>query len=65
MIRNYFWVMRITIEKIIIEKNPGGPVRPRDIPWRAPKCLNVKPTRNSQGTNTKIDDFIKKIAFQK
>ena len=46
MIRNYFWVIHITIKKIII-----GNIQPaQDDPGVSPKCPNVKPTRDPQGT---------------
>ena len=35
-------------------KHPAGTGRPRDVPWKSSKCLNVKPTRkptrDPQGT---------------
>ena len=68
MIRNYFRVLHIIIEKIII-----GNTRPaRDVPGTSPEgYLNVLtsgtyrgPSGDSQGTNTKIDDFMKKLFFR-
>ena len=50
MIRNYFWVIHITIEKIII----GNTQPAHDDPGTSPKGPNVKPTRETtrdpQGT---------------
>ena len=61
MIRNYYWVIHITIEKIII----GNTQRAHDDSGTSPEGPKVKPTRettrNPQGTNTKIDDFMKKL----
>ena len=68
MIRNYFRVLHIIIEKIII-----GNTRPaREAPGTSPEgSLNVLtsgtyrgPSGDSQGTNTKIDVFIKKMFFR-
>ena len=46
-------------------KHPEGTRWPRDVPWRFPKGPNVKPTRettrDTKETNTKIDDFMKKL----
>ena len=43
MIRNYFWVIHIAIEKIIIEITQPA----HDAPWRSPESPNV---RNLQGS---------------
>ena len=68
MIRNYFRVIHITIEKIII-----WVIQPaHGILWTSPEGpLKVLvsgtykwPSGDSQGTNTKIDDFIKKLFFR-
>ena len=65
MIRNYFWLIHITIEKIII-----GNIQPaHDVPGTSPEGLlkvltsgiYKGPSGDSQGTNTKIDDFMKKL----
>ena len=50
MIRNYYWVIHITIEKIII----GNTQRAYDNPGASPEGPKVKPTRETtrdpQGT---------------
>ena len=57
MIRtNYFRVIHITIEKIIIENTEPA----HDVLRKSPEG----PTGNSQGINTKIDDFMKKLFFR-
>ena len=67
MIRNHFRVIHIIIEKIIIEN-----IHPtHDVPGTSPEgSLKVLlsgtyrgPSGDSQGTNTKIDDFMKKLFF--
>ena len=66
MIRNYFRVIHIIIEKIIISY-PA-----HDIPGTSPedplKVLTSGtyrgPSGESHGTNTKIDDFVKKLFFR-
>ena len=68
MNRNYFRVMHITIEKIII----GNTQPAHDVPGSSPKgSLKVLTSRtynglsgDSQGTNTKIDNFMKKLFFR-
>ena len=65
MIRNYFWLTHITIEKIII----GNAQPAHDVPRTSPEGLlkvltsgfYKGPSGDSQGTNTKIDDFMKKL----
>ena len=68
MIRNYFRVIHITVEKTFIWNtlpahdvmgtSPEGPL----------KVLTSEtykePSGNSQGTNTKTDDFMKKMFFR-
>ena len=69
MIRNYFRVIYITIEKIII----GNTQPTHEVPWRSPegplKVLTSGtykgPSGGSLETNTKIHDFMQKIVFQK
>ena len=64
MIRNYFRVIYILIEKIVI----GNTQPAHDVPETSPegllKVLKSEACRglpgDSQGTNTKIDDFMKK-----
>ena len=68
MNRNYFRVMHITIEKIII----GNTQPAHDVPGSSPEgSLKVLTSRtynglsgDSQGTNTKIDNFMKKLFFR-
>ena len=68
MIRNYFGVMYITSKMTII----GNTQQAHDVPETAPedplKDLTSgtarRPTGDSQGTNTKIDDFMKKKIFR-
>ena len=68
MIRNYFRVLHITIEKIII----GNTQTAHDVPETSPEgSLNAltsrtykRPSGDSEGTNTKIDDFMKKLFFK-
>ena len=67
MIRNYFRVIHVTIEKIIIgNTQPAHDVRVTS-PEGPLKFLTSGTYRvlsgNSQGTNTKIDDFVKKLFF--
>ena len=65
MIRNYFQVIHITIEKIIIRNTQPA----HDVPGTSPegplKFLTSRtykgPSEDSQGTNTKIDDLMKKL----
>ena len=67
MIRNYFRVIHIIIEKIIIENTHPT----HDVPGTSPegplKVLTSGtyrgPSGDPQGTNTKIDDFTKKLFF--
>ena len=68
MIRNYFQVIYILIEKIVI----GNTQPVHDVPGTSPGgLLNVLKSEicrgfsgDSQGTNTKIDDFMKKLFFR-
>ena len=68
MIRNYFWLIHITIEKIII----GNTQPAHDVPGKSPEGLlkvltsgiYKGPSGDSQGTNTKIDDFMRKLFFR-
>ena len=68
MICNYFRAMHITIEKII----KGIPQPAREVPGTSPEgSLKVlmsgtyrRLSGDSQGTNTKIDDFMKKLFFR-
>ena len=68
MICNYFRAMHITIEKII----KGIPQPAHEVPGTSPegslKVLTSGTYRrlsgDSQGTNTKIDDFMKKLFFR-
>ena len=68
MIRNYFWLTHITIEKIII----GNAQPAHDVPRTSPEGLlkvltsgfYKGPSGDSQGTNTKIDDFMRKLFFR-
>ena len=68
MIRNYFPVIHITIEEIII----GNTQPARDVSGTSPegplKVLTPgiyrRPSVDSQGANTKIDDFMKKSFFR-
>ena len=68
MIRNYFRVMHITIEKIIIGKTQPAQDVLGTYPEDHLKVLTFEtyegPSRNSQGTNTRIDDFMKKLFFR-
>ena len=67
MIRNYFRVIYILIKKIVI----GNTQPAQDVPGTSPegllKVLKSETCRglsgDSQGTNTKIDDFMKKLFF--
>ena len=69
MIRNYFRMIHITVEKVII----GNTQPTHDVPGTSPegplKVLTSGtckgPSGNSRGTNTKIYDFMKKNIFQK
>ena len=61
MIHNYFWVIHITVEKIIISQHMasrGGPLKVLT------SGIYRGPSGESQGTNTKIDDFMKKLFFR-
>ena len=68
MIRNYFRVIYILIEKIVIGKTQPA----YDVPgtsFEGPlKILKSETCRglpgDSQGTNTKIDDFMRKKKFR-
>ena len=68
MIRNYFRVIHIIIEKIIIVNTHPA----HDILGASPesplKILTSRayrgPSGDSQGTNTKIDSFMKKLFFR-
>ena len=68
MIRKYFWVIHIIIKKIII----GNTQLAHDVPGTSPEgFLKVLmsatyrgPSGDSQETNTKINDFMKKIFFR-
>ena len=65
MIRNYFWVLHITIEKIII-----GITQPaHDAPWRSPECPKVRNLQGSfrglLGDQYKNWYFMEKFFFQK
>ena len=68
MIRKYFWVIHIIIKKIII----GNTQPAHDVPGTSSEgLLKVLifatyrgPSGDSQGTNTKISDFMKKIFFR-
>ena len=68
MIRNYFRVIFILTEKIVI----GNTQPTHDVPGTCPegllKVLKSDTCRglsgDSQGTNTKIDDFTKKLFFR-
>ena len=68
MIRNYFRVIHITINKIII----GNTQPAHDVPGTYPEGLlkvltsgtYKGPSGNSQGTYTKIDNFMKKLFFR-
>ena len=68
MIRNFFRAMHIIIEKIII----GNTQPAHDILETSPegllKILTSRayrgPSGDSQGTNTKIDGFMKKLFFR-
>ena len=67
MNRNYFRVIHITIEKITI----GNTQPAHDVSGSSPEgSLKVLTSRtynelsgDSQGTNTKIDNFMKKLFF--
>ena len=68
MIRNYFRVIHITINKITI----GNTQPAHDVPGTYPEGLlkvltsgtYKGPSGNSQGTYTKIDNFMKKLFFR-
>ena len=64
MIRNYFQVIHNTMEKIII----GNTQPAHDVHWKSTERLTSRtykePSGDSQGTNTKIDDFMKKLSFR-
>ena len=67
MIRNYFRVIYILIEKIVIENTQTA----HDVPEASPESLlEVLKSESykglsgdSQGTNAKIDNFMKKLFF--
>ena len=64
MIRNYFWVIHIIIKKIVIESTQSTHGVLRTSPGGLLKVLTSETCRevseDCQGTNPKIDDFIKK-----
>ena len=64
MIRNYFQVIHNTMEKIII----GNTQPAHDVRWKSTERLTSRtykePSGYSQGTNIKIDDFMKKLSFR-
>ena len=68
MTRNYLWLTHITIEKIIIGKAQSAHDVPRTSPERLLNVLTSGfykgPSGDSQGTNTKIDDFMRKLFFR-
>ena len=68
MIRNYFRVIHVIIEKIIIGDTQPAHDVPRTSPEGPLKVLISgtyrKTSEDSQGTNTKIDDFMKKLFFR-
>ena len=68
MIRNYFRVIHITVNKIIIENTQPAHDVPGTYPEGLLKVLTSGtykgPSGNSQGTNTKIDNFMKKLFFR-
>ena len=69
MIRNYFWVMHITIKKIITgNTQPTHAVSgtsPED-PLKVIMSGTYKGSSgHSPGTNTKIDNFMKKLFFRR
>ena len=71
MIRNYFWVILITIKKIIIantqlvQDDPGTSLEgPLNVLRKTYKLTYKEPLRDSQGTNTKTDDFMKNLFFR-
>ena len=68
MIRNYFRVIHVTMEKIIIGNTQPAHDVPRTFPEGPLKVLMSrtyrKTSEDSQGTNTKIDDFMKKLFFR-
>ena len=68
MIRNYFRMIYITIEKIIIgNTHPAQYVlgRSPEGPLKVLRSRTYKrPSGESQGTNTKIHDFMKKLFFR-
>ena len=67
MIRNYFRVIHIAIEKIIIRNTQPVHEVPGTYPEGPLKVITSGtyrgPSGNSKGTNTKIDDF-KKLSFR-
>ena len=69
MIRSYFRVTYNLIEKIVTENTQAAHDVPETSPESLLKVLKSESCRGlsgySQGTNTKIDDFLKKIVFQK
>ena len=60
MIHNYFQVIHITIEKIII----GNTQSAHDVPGTFLEGSLKVSSGDSQGTNTKFDDFMKKLFFR-
>ena len=68
MIRNYFRVIHITVEKIITGNTQPAHNFPRTSPEGFLKVVTpwtYKRLGDFQGNNTKIDEFVKKIVFQK
>ena len=68
MICNYFQVIDITIVKMIIwniQLAQDVPGTSNKSPLKVLTFGTYKNPGDSQGTNTKIDDFMKKIVFQK
>ena len=68
MIRNHFRVIHIIIEKIVIRNTqPAHDVLGTSTEGSLQVLTSrayTEPSENSQGTNTKIDDFIKKLFFR-
>ena len=68
MIRNYFRVIHITFEKITIgNTQPTHDVlgtSPEGLPTVLTSGTYKSPSEDSERTNTKIDDFMKKLFFR-